>query len=136
MTPQILIDECRRSGIELHLDGGTLKLRGAPQVVAEAAGKLRPYKTELIRYLHEHASNDTDGFEDGNGRSAEEWMAMIKELDARIDEFCELFHLSDDARIRIFEARNRQSLFSIAHSLAWFRNELSLARSGSAGSVT
>ncbi|WP_136415539.1 hypothetical protein [Herbaspirillum sp. ST 5-3] len=59
-----------------------------------------------------------------NIRPAHEWLAMIKELDALIGQFCERFKLDDAAKERILEVRSRQSLFSIAHSLDWFRNEL------------
>lgn len=51
MTPQRLIEECQRSGVMIHLDGGTLKLRGAPDAVQLAANKLLPHKPELIHYL-------------------------------------------------------------------------------------
>lgn len=70
-----------------------------------------------------------------NVRPAHEWLSMISELDALIGQFCERFKLSDDAKARILERRNRQSLFSIAHSLEWFRTELRTAHDSSGGSV-
>ena len=51
MSPQVLIEECQRAGVLVHLEGGALKLRGAPDVVQLAANKLRPHKPELIQYL-------------------------------------------------------------------------------------
>lgn len=57
-------------------------------------------------------------------RPAHEWIAMVKELDSLIGEFCERFKLDDTTKELILQARNRQSLCSIAHSLEWFRNQL------------
>lgn len=59
-----------------------------------------------------------------NIRPAEEWLSMIKELDELIGRFSDRFKLSEAAKRRILDVRNRQSLFSIAHSLEWFRKEL------------
>ncbi|KIF81275.1 hypothetical protein [Noviherbaspirillum autotrophicum] len=124
MTPQILIDECRKSGVALLLDGCALKLRGEPHVVAEVATKLRPHKAELLQYFREHACNDATELNGADGRPASEWLAMIKELDALIDEFCNRFRLSDEQHQRILEMRYRQSLASIPGTLEWFRREL------------
>lgn len=59
MTPQGLIEECQRSGVLVQLDGGALKLRGAPDAVQCAANKLLPHKPEIIQYL-QRATDDPE----------------------------------------------------------------------------
>ena len=59
-------------------------------------------------------------------RPASEWLDMIKELDGLICQFCDRFKLDQVARRRVLDVRNRQSLFTIAHSLKWFRDELAV----------
>ena len=61
----------------------------------------------------------------GLPETPEEWIAMIKELDAAIEEFCARFELDADAQSRIVDARFSQPLTSIPECLAWFNNKLS-----------
>lgn len=51
MSAQILIEECRSSGVLIRLDGGKIKLRGPDDAVAVALEKLKPHKQEIIRHL-------------------------------------------------------------------------------------
>ncbi len=51
MTPENLIDECRKSGVLIDLAGDGLKLRGAPDAVQAAANRLRPHKPLIVEYL-------------------------------------------------------------------------------------
>jgi len=62
-------------------------------------------------------------------RPVAEWLAMIAELDASIASYCSAYRLSDEARARILDVRNRQSLASIPDSLEWFRRELEIIES-------
>jgi hypothetical protein len=57
-------------------------------------------------------------------RPPAEWLALIQELDALIDRYCQACFLSDDARDRIRELRKRRSLASIPLAVDWFRREL------------
>lgn len=57
-------------------------------------------------------------------RPPAEWLALIQELDALIDRYCQACRLSDDARDRIREVRKHQSLASIPLAVDWFRREL------------
>jgi hypothetical protein len=50
VNPQSLINECRLAGVLVNLDGGVLKLKGAPDAVRIAADRLRPFKAEIVRY--------------------------------------------------------------------------------------
>jgi hypothetical protein len=55
-------------------------------------------------------------------RPAHEWLAMIGELDAAINEYCTRHGLGEESRARILAVRDKQPLISIAHSLDWFRH--------------
>lgn len=51
MTPASLLAECQKAGVVVELASGALKLKGQPDAVHSAAGMLRPFKAELVRYL-------------------------------------------------------------------------------------
>lgn len=51
MTPEILIDKCRESGVLIDLDGDGLKLSGEPDAVRAAAEHLRPFKQIIVEHL-------------------------------------------------------------------------------------
>lgn len=53
MTPQSLIEECRKSGVTIRLDGGLLKLKGAPDAVRIAAERLKPHKPAIVTHITE-----------------------------------------------------------------------------------
>jgi hypothetical protein len=57
-------------------------------------------------------------------RPLAEWLALIQELDNLIDLYCQTCRLSDDARDRIREVRQKQSLASIPPAVDWFRREM------------
>jgi len=63
-------------------------------------------------------------------RPASEWLAMIAELDALIEQYCGACRLSGEIQARVLAVRNKQSLASIPGSLAWFKRELSNGRTG------
>jgi len=66
VSAQTLIAECEKYGVTVHLDGGALKLRGAPAAVKAAANRLRPHKAAIVVYLGTHPTavkikqSDTD----------------------------------------------------------------------------
>lgn len=51
MTPASLLAECQKAGVIVELASGALKLKGQPDAVHFAAGMLRPFKEDLVRYL-------------------------------------------------------------------------------------
>ncbi|HJV88380.1 MAG TPA: hypothetical protein VJ698_23125 [Noviherbaspirillum sp.] len=57
-------------------------------------------------------------------RPTEEWLAMIKELDVLIGEFCTRSGFSEAQYERIMNQRYKQSLLSIPTTLVWFRREV------------
>jgi hypothetical protein len=141
MTPFELVDKCKQIGLSLTVDDGELRVRGKPDTVANYAPLLRLHKEKVISLLTGTAAEaliaeliEVDGLSavdaaqiamDGaNIRPAEEWLAMIKEVDELVAVYCERFKLDDEARRRIMQARHAQSLFSIAQTLEWFRKEL------------
>jgi hypothetical protein len=145
VTPQSLINECRLAGVLVNLDGGVLKLKGAPDAVRIAADRLRPFKAEIVRYQMDlMATPVTDlarGFMDDDGvtlaeaealaaisvqpRPTGEWLAMITELDALIGTYCAAeVGMTDKNKTAIRGARLTQSLASIPETLEWFRGEV------------
>lgn len=149
MTPQSLINECRLSGVLIHLDGGNLKLKGTPEAVRVAADRLRPFKTEIVRYQMELlAAPITDQvrefMEDGLTLaeaqamaavsvpvfSPGEWLSMIAELDDMIGIYCAAAGLTGEAKAAILSARAGQSLASIPETLIWFHTEVAGMRTG------
>lgn len=144
MTPQGLIDECRLSGVLVHLDGGKLKLKGSPDAVRIAANRLRPFKTEIVRYQMNLMAAPVSGlvreFMEADGlaldeakamtaisvqpRPAAQWLVLIAELDALIERYCLAAGLTGESRSAIVSVRFNQSLASIPESLDWFRREV------------
>lgn len=51
MSAAALLKQCRDAGVTVRLEGGLLKLRGAPDAVAVAKVRLKPHKPEIIRHL-------------------------------------------------------------------------------------
>ncbi|MGK5046844.1 hypothetical protein ACQ4WP_13205 [Janthinobacterium sp. GB4P2] len=51
MTPTGLLAECQKAGVIVEMVNGALKLKGQPDAVHFAAGMLRPFKDDLVRYL-------------------------------------------------------------------------------------
>ncbi|MEA9980352.1 hypothetical protein QN374_00720 [Herbaspirillum sp. RTI4] len=57
-------------------------------------------------------------------RPADEWLALIAELDAAIEAYCLAAGLPGDVLAHMMTARSSQSLASIPAALAWFKREL------------
>lgn len=57
-------------------------------------------------------------------RPADEWIAMIQELDAVINHYCSAKRVSRQARDDMLATRMNQSLASIPETLDWFRKQL------------
>lgn len=57
-------------------------------------------------------------------RPASEWIAMIQELDAAINHYCNAKRVSAQARGDMLATRMNQSLSTIPDTLAWFKNQL------------
>lgn len=53
MTPQSLIEECRKSGVTIRLEGEILKLKGSPEAVRIAAERLKPHKPAIVTHITE-----------------------------------------------------------------------------------
>ena len=60
MTPASLVNECRKTGVLVALNGGSLKLDGSPAAVRIAADRLRPFKVEVLRYLSGFSATPAD----------------------------------------------------------------------------
>lgn len=141
MTPQAVISECFDVGVSVHLNGNSIRLRGAPDAVKTVSDVIRQHNAAVIEYLTTTGTADLvrefmeiDGLslEEAQAlaavsippRPAAEWSAMLAELDAAIDQYCTTCRLSDEAKERILGVRNMQSLASTPDTLAWFRREL------------
>lgn len=51
VTPDRLIEEAHREGVNFMFDGERVGLRGDPDTVARLVPRLRPYKGDLLRIL-------------------------------------------------------------------------------------
>lgn len=59
-------------------------------------------------------------------RPAAEWLALIADLDAVIERYCDAVGAAAEARAAMLATRYAQPLASIPESLAWFRSELAV----------
>lgn len=140
MNMQMLIDDCAVAGVSVHMIGGALKLRGAPDAVQAAAVRLLPHKAALLEHLATLNPVDlvaefmeVDGLSRSDAealaavsvqpRPRAEWLAMIAELDGLVAQFCAANKVTGQAQAYILAARNRQSLASIPAMLEWYRRE-------------
>lgn len=57
MTPASLLAECQKAGVIVELTSGAIKLIGQPEAVQNAADRLRPFKSDLVRYLGDAADD-------------------------------------------------------------------------------
>ncbi|MFZ4874997.1 hypothetical protein ACL9RI_07925 [Janthinobacterium sp. Mn2066] len=101
MTPANLLAECQKSGVLVELASGALKLKGQPDAVQVAAGMLRPFKDELVRYLDQLIAEPLP-------QAAQSHHAPSAPLD---DATC--------ARIALFRGRglNQAAAITLAHRL-------------------
>lgn len=144
MTPQDVILQCSALGVSVHLNGDSIRLRGAPDAIKTVSDVVRTNKAMLIEYLanlrknliHEFMEVDGLSLEDADAiaavsvqpRSADEWLGMISELEVLIDRYCATNKLTSEARKNILTNRFIQSLGSMPDTLAWFKTELSTDR--------
>lgn len=137
------LDRIRSAGLTLRIKDGHLHVRPKQLLTSELRMLIANNKRGLIiRISSEPAS--TNGLvqelmeEDGltlaeaqavavgapTPRSPAQWLALIAELDALIERYCEIFNYSADKRSEILVTRGKQSLASIPSTLAWFRQAL------------
>lgn len=143
MNLQTLVAECAAAGVRIVVQGDAVSLEGDLDLIQQYASILRPYKEELLasgavldgwRDDLVQDSMEVDGLSQEETqalaavsvapRPPAEWMSLIQELDSMIDRYCQVCRLSDDARDRIREIRQKQSLESIPLAVDWFRREL------------
>ena len=149
MTPAEILSDCRRHGVKVFLlPNGNLNITGQ----ADAVGKVRPFikdkKASIVRYLTSAAPPalqpsdadlirefmELDGLSQEEAqamaeisikpRPADEWLALIAELDRMIDRYCLAAGLPIEKLADLLAVRNRQALASIPASLTWFRREI------------
>lgn len=143
MTPAALLARCADAGVSVHLDGDSVRMKGAREAVSALLDLMRENRAAVIAHLANTENPDivaefmeTDGLSQADAdaeaiaaisirpRSPVEWTALIAELDRAMHAFFDRFEIPPAQRARIEGARARQSLASIPASLAWFKCEL------------
>lgn len=143
-----IIDQAHEDGVKLLLlDTGGVKAIGKENVVKRWLPAMRDNKPAIVQELTKRRRDTLrlarefmkyDGLSDEDSmalaavsvqpRPAEEWLAMIAELDLLIDDYSRLSRLSAEAVTRIMEARLKQAVSSIPATLKWFRREVDQIR--------
>lgn len=147
MTPDALLARCADAGVSVHLDGDSVRMKGAREAVSALLDLMRENRAAVVAYLaNTETPNlvaefmETDGLSQADAeaiaaisirpRSPVEWTALIADLDRAMHEYFDRFEIPPEQRARIEGARARQSLASIPASLAWFKCELLRGSSG------
>jgi hypothetical protein len=60
VTARALLKKAAEAGVVLHLEGGTLRVRGCREAVGLLAPELRAHKADIVALLVSDASNDPE----------------------------------------------------------------------------
>jgi hypothetical protein len=124
MTPASLINECRRNGVRIDLDGGALKLVGAPNAVRIAVNRLRPFKSAIVKHLTATTGVGAETWGPYTSYSCAISPDLVKELHTLISRFAQLYNLSADATARIIDVAKKQSAASVPETVRFFKAEI------------
>lgn len=119
MNAENLIAACRQSGVQIHLENGTIKLKGAEPALSAVAARLRPHKAGLMEYLS--ASADLDVWGPYMPYCVPVPLELICELGHLIEKFCRQWKCDDEATRRIIDAAKKQPASTVRSDVAWFR---------------
>jgi hypothetical protein len=124
MTPASLINECRKSGVRIDVDGDALKLVGARDAVRLAADRLRPFKSAIVRHLSAAKGVRTEVWGPYTPYCCAISPDVVTELHALIARFAQLYCLSAEATARIIDVAKKQSAASVPETVRFFKAEI------------
>lgn len=124
MTPQNLISECRRAGVAIRLDSGTLTLKGAPDAVKSMAERMRPHKPAILAYLSTPTNSDPEVWGEFTPYVCCIGVEAVHELHALLAEYAAIFNLAEHQTAKHIERAKRQSLASIPATIQEYQSAI------------